>query len=163
MATKKQLVATSEAGFVSIESSTPEKPRGTFIPLVETPRRSPRLAAKRKGERSHNTSSASTCKKPRSDVKSTSLPTPTRDAIRRAVQARGCTDLLNELQQVVIDQYHDKKLDVSIATAEANNELRRYLVVSRRTKAFDEDMGPHDSIKLNVEEDTLFLTGNARM
>ena len=63
MATKKQLVATSEAGFVSVESSTPEKPRGTFIPLVETPRRSPRLAAKRKRERSHNTSSASTCKK----------------------------------------------------------------------------------------------------
>ena len=28
---------------VSSESSTPRKPRGTFIPQVETPQRSPRL------------------------------------------------------------------------------------------------------------------------
>lgn len=34
---------------------------------------------------------------------------------------------LNELQQVVVDQYRDKKVDMSITTAEANNEL--HLVV----------------------------------
>ena len=33
----------------------------------------------------------------------------------------------------------------------ASGPLHRYLVVSRRTKAFDEDMGPHDSIKLVVD------------
>ena len=44
---KEKLVAAGEAGFVSIESSTPDKPRGTFVPLIEpvTLRRSPRLAA----------------------------------------------------------------------------------------------------------------------
>ena len=36
MAAKKKLVATSEAGFISVESSTPEKPKGMFIPLVTT-------------------------------------------------------------------------------------------------------------------------------
>ena len=34
MVAKKKLVATSEAGFISVESSTPEKPKGMFIPLV---------------------------------------------------------------------------------------------------------------------------------
>ena len=91
-------------------------------------------------------------KKPRSHAKPSSLSTPTHDAIRRTVQARGCNHLLNELQQVVKDQIRDKKLDVSIATAEVN-ELRHYLLVSRKKKAFDQDMGPHDSIKLVVEGD----------
>ena len=149
---KKKLVASSAVGFVSVESSTPEKPKGTFIPLAETPWRSPRLAAERKRERNTDMSS-STLKKPRSDAKPSSLSTPTRDTIRRTVQARGCNDLLNEFQQVVKDQYHDRKLDVSMATADVNNELRRYLLVSRKIKAFDEDMGPHDSIKVVVEED----------
>ena len=156
MARKEKVVVAGEVGFVSINSSTPEKPRGTYLPLLETPRRSPRLAAlKRKREQScHADTMATSGKKPRSDApKPQSLSTPTRDAIRRAVRGRGCTNLLNELQQVVIDQYRDKKVDVSITTAKANNELRRYLVVSRRTKAFDEDMGPHDSIKLVVQED----------
>ena len=126
------------------------------LPLLETPRQSPRLAAlKRNRDQScHADTMATSGKKPRSDaLKPQSLLTPTRDAIRRAVRARGCTNLLNELQQVVVDQYRDKKVDVSITTAKANNELRRYLVVSRRMKAFDEDMGPHDSIKLVVQED----------
>lgn len=69
----------------------------------------------------------------------------------RGVQAQGCNDLLNKLQQVVVHQYRDKKRNVSIATAEIN-ELRR-LVVGRKIKAVDEDMGPHNSIKLVVEDD----------
>ena len=50
---KKKLLATGEAGFVSLESSTPERPVGTFVPALGTPRRSPRLTAKRKRSRSH--------------------------------------------------------------------------------------------------------------
>ena len=69
----------------------------------------------------------------------------------RGVQAQGCNDLLNKLQQVVVHQYRDKKRNVSIATAEIN-ELRR-LVVGRTIKAVDEDMGLHNSIKLVVEDD----------
>ena len=43
---KEKLVAAGEAGFASIESSTLDKPRGTFVLLIEpvTPRRSPRFA-----------------------------------------------------------------------------------------------------------------------
>ena len=36
MATKRKVVAAKEAGFVSVQLSTPEKPRGTFIHLEET-------------------------------------------------------------------------------------------------------------------------------
>ena len=38
---RSNIYATSEAGFISVESSTPEKPKGMFIPLVETLWRSP--------------------------------------------------------------------------------------------------------------------------
>ena len=47
MAGKEKLVVADEAGFVSRLSTTPEKPKGTFMPPVQT-RGSPRLAAKRK-------------------------------------------------------------------------------------------------------------------
>ena len=43
-----KLVVGGEAGFVSRQSLTPEKPRRTFMPPVETPQTSPRLVAKRK-------------------------------------------------------------------------------------------------------------------
>lgn len=32
----KMLVATVKAGFTSFELLTPDKPRGTFVPLIET-------------------------------------------------------------------------------------------------------------------------------
>ena len=145
----RTVVAVGETGFVSVESSSPKKTGGTFIPLVETPRRSPRHAAKRKRERSRDVTAV---KKPCRGIgtKQSSLSTPTRNVIRRAVRG---PNLLNELQQVIVDQYRDKKVDASIVMAEANNELHRYLIASRRTKAYDEDMGPHDSLKLVVEED----------
>ena len=34
------------AGYISLQSLTPEKPKGTFLPPVLTPWRSPRFAAK---------------------------------------------------------------------------------------------------------------------
>ena len=40
---KKKLLAAGVAGFVSLESSTSEKPVGTFVPSFGTPRRSPRF------------------------------------------------------------------------------------------------------------------------
>ena len=43
---RKKLLATGDAGFVSLESSTPDKPVGVFVPATGTPRRSPCLAAK---------------------------------------------------------------------------------------------------------------------
>ena len=89
MAAREKLVAAGEAGFISVKALTPEKPKGTFMPLVETPRRSPRLAAKRVKERCHNQAAA---------VAPHGLPTPTRDAIRRTVQTRGHLNLLEEVQ-----------------------------------------------------------------
>ena len=45
---RRKLLATSEARFVSLEASTYEGDVGTFVPTLGTPGRSPRLAAKRK-------------------------------------------------------------------------------------------------------------------
>ena len=41
----QKLVAASEAGFISIDSLTPDKPRGTTVPLLES---SPHMATKQK-------------------------------------------------------------------------------------------------------------------
>ena len=46
MCRKEQLLAEIEVRFISIESSTPDKPAGMFVPVAGTPRCSPRLAAK---------------------------------------------------------------------------------------------------------------------
>lgn len=43
---KDQSLAAGKVGFVSAESSTPEKHARTFVPVIGTPRCSPHLAAK---------------------------------------------------------------------------------------------------------------------
>ena len=48
MAGKEKVVAADEADFISVDSSTPKKPRGTSIPFAETSWSSPCLTMKRK-------------------------------------------------------------------------------------------------------------------
>ena len=58
-------------GYVTKESRTPRRPTGTFVPPIEgqTPRRSPRLLAKRRHAE-------------------TAISTPVREAVRKAVHLK---------------------------------------------------------------------------
>jgi hypothetical protein len=84
MVTKENVLAIGEVGFVSLESSTPRKPGGTFIPKVETLPRSPRLAAKRERCRVDNTSNSESRTV---GLEASGLPTPMRKAVRKTAEA----------------------------------------------------------------------------
>ena len=78
--------------------------------------------------------------------------TPTREALRKLIQQReGTTSLLDDCEAFV--RAHSKTLEASIITTEEPNKLRRYLVVTRKLKVYDEVVGPHDALRLLVRED----------
>ena len=141
---KKKLLAAGKAGFVSLEPSTPERPVGTFVPALGTPRRSPRLAAKRKRSRSHVESLLQPSVDQSAPLNS-GLPLAMLETIWTIAASQRCVELLDKVNSYVECKYHDPQLDTSIVKAEISpNEIRRYMVVSRRLKAFDEAVGPHD-------------------
>ena len=144
---RRKLLATGEAGFVSLEASTPERPEGTFVPTLGTPRRSPRLAAKRK--RCHAESLPQPSLAKQSATTDHGFPAATLEAVRKVARSRQCVELLDQVNSYVEGKY---QVDTSIVKAERSNEVRRYVVVSRRMKAFDESVGPHDSLRLVVGE-----------
>ena len=143
---RKKLLATSEAGFISVESSTPEKPVGTFIPALGMPRRSPRLAAKRKRCQAESLPQPSVYESAPADP---GVPSSTLEAVRKVARSGQVVELLDHVKSYVEAKY---QLDASIVKAETSNEVQRYVVVSRRIKAFDESVGPYDSLRLVVEE-----------
>ena len=109
------------------------------MPPVLTPRRSPRLAAKQLA-----LSSACTA--------GPSIGTPVREALRESVRQReGRASLFDEVKTVVKSQY--PKLEAIFVTAEAPSKLERYLLITRRLKVYDGDIGPHDAVQLTVAED----------
>ena len=59
MARREKTVAAGATGYISLQSLTPEKPKGTFLPPVLTPWKSPRLAAKQLAIASASTSGPS--------------------------------------------------------------------------------------------------------
>ena len=149
----EKVLAVGEAGFVSSMSSTPRKARGTFIPQVETPRRSPRLAAKCKREREAAQSNLSELRSVKLEGQpSSSLPTPTREAIRKTVEARRGKNLLDEVHSFVQERYQDKKLNASVVEAQSSNKVKRYVLITRRMKSDDDVVGPHDALRLVVGE-----------
>ena len=107
---------------------------GAFSP--ETPRRSPRLAARIIDSGRSGTSL---------------VLTPTREALRKLAQQRkGIASLFHDIQEFV--RSHFKILETSVVTAEESNKLHRYLIVTRKPKVFDDVVGPHDAVRLLVEE-----------
>ena len=88
---RRKLLATSEAGFVSLEASTHKRPIGTFVPTLGTPRRSPRLAAKRK--RCHAESLPQLSLAKRSAPADSGLPAATLLAVRKIAHSRQCLHL----------------------------------------------------------------------
>ena len=77
----------------------------------------------------------------------------TLEAVRKVASSRQPVDLLDEVNSYAEVKNHKKQLDTSIVKAERENEVRRYVVVSRKMKAFDETVGLHDSLRLVVRED----------
>ena len=144
---RRKLLATGEAGFVSLEASTPERPVGTFVPTLGMPRRSTRLAAKRKNCHAESLSQPSLAKQ--SAPADSGLPAATLEAVRNIAHSRQCVELLDQVNSYVEGKY---QLDTSIVKVEISNEVQRYVVVSRRMKAFDESVGPHGSLRLVVGE-----------
>ena len=102
-------------------AKTPQSVKGSFIPPVEPPLRSYRLAEKR-------TASAQSAG---SAVDSDQVRTPTRDKLRKLIQQReGTTSLLDEVEAFV--GAHSKTLENSVVTTEVSNKLQRYIVVTRK-------------------------------
>lgn len=123
-------------GYVTKESRTPRRATGTFVPPIEgqqTPRRSPRLLAKRRqGE----------------DRESTAISTPIREAVRKAVHVKS-TQMFEYFMNIVSKYNH---LRSSSVKASSNNKLASYVVASRTTLVDDECVGPHDAVRLVVCE-----------
>ena len=71
MARREKTVAAGATGYISLQSLTPEKPKGMFLPPVLTPWKSPRLAAKQLAIASASTSGPS-------------VSTPVREALRKS-------------------------------------------------------------------------------
>ena len=62
--------------------------------------------------------------------------------------------LLEELKRFIDDSECYCSLETQLVTAEFEiNELRKYALVTRRVKCYDDDMGPYDAVWLVVEED----------
>ena len=134
MARREKTVTAGAAGYISLQSLTPEKPKGTFFPPVLTPRRSPRLAAKHLAIPS-----------------GPGVSTPVREALRKSIRQReGIASLFDEVKTVVKSHY--PKLEAVVVTAEAPSKLERYLLITRKLKAYDEEVGPHDALRLTVAE-----------
>ena len=71
MARREKTVTAGATGYISLQSLTPEKPKGTFLPPVLTLRRSPHLVAKQLAIPSASTSGPS-------------VSTPVREALRKS-------------------------------------------------------------------------------
>ena len=101
---------------------TPEavKTRGTFFPAAEetTPRRSPRLAARRLHQRA--------------EAPCATASTPVLGALRECIRQseRGGASLFDEVETVVKSQF--QKLETAVVTAESPSKLSRYLLVTSR-------------------------------
>ena len=99
---RKKLLATSEAGFISVESSTPEKPVGTFIPALGMPRRSPRLAAKRKRCQAESLPQPSVYESAPADP---GVPSSTLEAVRKVARSGQVVELLDHVKSYVEAKY----------------------------------------------------------
>ena len=114
--------------------------RGTFFPAAEatTPRRSPRLAARRLHQRA--------------EAPGATVSIPVRGALRDCIwqRERGGASLFDEVETVVKSQF--QKLETAVVIAESPSKLSRYLLVTRKLKVYDEDVGPHDALRLVVAE-----------
>ena len=108
---------------------------------VLTPRRSPRLLAKRCSQRPQHTIDASV-----------------RDKLRKFVEQTEETEieLLDGLERYLVSQEATIFSSLSFEPVKAdvgNNILKRFLLITRKLKSFDDQLGPYDAVKLVVNED----------
>ena len=120
-------------GYVTKLSRTPRRATRTFVPPVEglTPRRSPRLLAKRR------------------QAAEAAISTPVREAVRKAMRLQS-SEILDYFMNMVSKYSH---LRSNCVKASANNKLTNYAIASRSTIIDDERVGPHDAIRLIMSED----------
>ena len=100
---RRKLMATGEAGFVSLEASTPKRLVGTFVPTLGTPRRSPRFVAKRRHCHAESLPQPSLAKQ--SAPADSSLPATTLEAVRKIARSRQCVELLDRENSYVEGKY----------------------------------------------------------
>ena len=95
-----------------------------------TPRRSPRLAAKR----------------------SSNILTPVRNTLRSFAFAKKGVAVGDVFTLEEAEEY--ASLTAEVATADVgNNTLKNFLIVNRKLKLYDADVSPYDAVKLFVTED----------
>ena len=104
---------------------------------IGTPRRSPRLASKRSAAPSSN------------------ILTPVRQSLRKLA---GKSTVLDDLKQFIEHTPSYSSLIAQSVTAEVGvNTLRNFLVVSRKVKSYNHQIGPYDAMKLVVKEDGCYI------
>ena len=137
-----KIVAQHQTGFVTKESRTPKRARGTFVPPYDrqTPRRSPRLRKKRfDDEQDSRIQPGST------------VTTPVRAALKKSVSATP-VDVLESVMRISADPAYSH-LKGTQTKAVSNNKLTDYAIVTRSTMIDDECIGPHDAVRLFFSED----------
>ena len=107
-----------------------------------TPRRSPRIAAKCRGN------------------KSGTVITPVRNTLRSFIihkeGARGSCQpmpILDCLKQFVEEEGYSSLMVVLARADVGGNKVKQFVVISRKLKCYDDQLGPYDALRLVVSED----------
>ena len=128
----------------SIKSSVElAKAVSPITPVNKTPRRSPRLAT-------------NDCSR---------INTPVKHALRSFVAKKASNMVLESQSSLEIFSLHHLKsyidecedyfsLNADVVTADAGkNRIQNFLIVTRKLKSYDDDIGPYDAVRLVVNED----------
>ena len=100
---RRKLLATGEAGFVSLEASTPERLVETFVLTLGMLQRSPRLPAKRRRCHANFLPQPSLAKQ--GAPADSGLPAATLEAVRKIARSCQCVELLNRENSYVEGKY----------------------------------------------------------
>lgn len=111
-------------------------------PGNKTPRRSPRLATRN----------------------SSRIDTPVRLALRSIVAKKAVVPetssaffSLHQLKSFMDEWESYSSLNADVVTADTGkNKIQTFLMVTRKLKSYDEDIGPYDAVRLVVNEDGCF-------
>ena len=142
MVTHKKVLAVGEVGFVSLKSLMPRKARGMYIPQVETGLFVwlPNVYMIPLQKVNCNLCNLKLILPLAYQLQHTKLS--------KIAEARQSNNFLEEVHSFVQERYPDKKLDVSIVKAQSSNEVKRYVLITRRMKCDDDVVGPHDALRL---------------
>ena len=145
---EKVVASLPSVGRVTKVSRTPRRARGLYVPPIGTsPRRSPRLLAKRRKllQSSVAESITDSVQVPSSSI--SSISTPTAEALRSKIEmAQPQETVLSDLKHAIGKYQHFGLSEVKAVSGNISN----YVVVCNTMKVDHELIGPHDAVRLVV-------------